>query len=101
MCRQDERKRVFIHQVVLSGAVLKHLGRSEMLELSNRINYPIFFREMFGAKRDFHDIREAVTIRYESFFDNAPPDWDKVLTGPPDRVAWLKARFRGMSKSQN
>jgi hypothetical protein len=94
MCRQDERKRIFIHQVALSGAVLKYLGRSEMLELSNRINYPIFFREMFGAKRNFHDIREAVTIRYESFFDNAPPDWDKVLTGPPDRIAWLKEHFK-------
>jgi len=94
MCRRDERKRIFIHQVALSGAVLKHLGRGEMLELSNRINYPIFFREMFGAKRDFHDIGEAVTIRYESFFENAPPDWDKVLSGPPDRIAWLKEHFK-------
>jgi hypothetical protein len=46
-------------------------------------------------------MREAVTIRYESFFDNAPADWDKVLSGPPDRVAWLKARFRERSKPQN
>ena len=94
MCRQDERKRIFIHQVALSGAVMKHLGRGEMLELSDKINYPIFFREMFGAKRDFHNIKDAVTIRYESFFDSAPPDWDKVLSGPPDRIAWLKARFQ-------
>jgi hypothetical protein len=93
MCRQDELKRVFIHQVALSGAVLKHLGRDEMLELSSRINYPVFFREMFGAKRDFHDLSEAVTIRYENFFDNAPPDWDKLLNGPPDRIAWLKKQF--------
>jgi hypothetical protein len=100
MCRQDERKRIFIYQVALSGVVLKHLGRGEMLELSDRINYPIFFREMFGAKRDFHDIREAVTIRYESFFDNAPSEWSKVLTGPPDRIAWLKARFQGVPKKQ-
>lgn len=93
MCRQHESKRIFIHQVALSGAVLKHLGRDEMFELSNRINYPVFFREMFGAKRDFHDISEAVTIRYENFFDNPPPDWDQLLSGPPDRIAWLKARF--------
>jgi len=99
MCRQDERKRIFIHQVALSGAVLKHLGQSKMLEFSNRINYPLFFREMFGAKRDFHDIMDAVTIRYESFFDNAPPDWDKVLSGPADRIAWLKERFRRGPKS--
>jgi hypothetical protein len=97
MCRQDERKRIFIHQVALAGAVLKYLDRSEMLELSSRINYPLFFREMFGAKRDFRDIQEAVTIRYESFFDNAPAGWDKMLNGPADRIAWLKARFQKQS----
>lgn len=94
MCRQDERKRIFIHQVALSGAVMKHLGRNEMLELSNRINYPIFFGEMFGAKRDFHDISRAVTIRYESFFINPPSGWDKILSGPLDRIAWIKERFQ-------
>jgi ankyrin repeat protein len=93
MCREDERKRIFIHQVALSGAVMKHLGREEILELSDRINYPIFFGEMFGSERDFHDIGEAVTIRYETFFDNPPQDWDKRLTGPPDRIAWLKAHL--------
>jgi hypothetical protein len=93
MCRQDERKRIFVHQVALSGAIMKHLGREEMLELSDRINYPVFFREMFGAARDFHDIMDAVTIRYENFFDNAPPDWDKRLSGPPDRIAWLKKKL--------
>jgi len=94
LCRRDERKRIFIHQVALAGAFMTHLGRDETLELSNRINYPLFFGEMFGSKGDFHDIREAVTIRYETFFDNPPPDWDKLLSGPPDRIAWLKARFQ-------
>jgi endonuclease/exonuclease/phosphatase family metal-dependent hydrolase len=94
MCLRDERKRIFIHQVALSGAVMKHLGRDEMLELSDRINYPIFFGEMFGSQRSFHDIREAVTIRYENFFDNAPSDWDIQLSGPPHTIAWLKARFK-------
>ena len=94
MCRQDERKRIFIHQVALSGAVMKHLRRDEIIELSSRINYPIFFGEMFGAKRDFHDISEAVTIRYESFFINPPPGWEKTLSGPADRIAWLKEIFR-------
>jgi hypothetical protein len=94
LCRRDERKRIFIHQAALAGAVMKNLGRGEMIELSDKINYPIFFGEMFGSKRSFHDIREAVTIRYESFFDSPPPDWDKLLSGPPDRIAWLKARLR-------
>jgi hypothetical protein len=97
MCRQDERKRIFIHQVALSGAVMKYLKRDEMLELSDRINYPLFFGEMFGAKRDFHDINGVVTIRYENFFTNPPPHWDKIIGGPLDRIAWLKKQFQ-MSK---
>lgn len=99
MCRQDERKRIFIHQVALSGAVMKHLRRDEIIELSGRINYPIFFGEMFGAKRDFHDISEAVTIRYESFFVKPPPDWEKLLKGPPARIAWLKEQLPTNKKS--
>ncbi|MFZ2055595.1 MAG: hypothetical protein WAU81_15505 [Candidatus Aminicenantales bacterium] len=99
LCRQDERKRVFIHQVALSGAIMKHLKRDEMLELSNRINYPIFFGEMFGAKRDFHNINGVVTIRYESFFSNPPSNWDKIIGGPLDRIAWLKKQFQTRPKS--
>ncbi len=94
MCGEDERKRIFIHQVALSGAVMKHLKRDEMLELSDRINYPLFFGEMFGAKKDFHNINGVVTIRYESFFSNPPPDWDKIIGGPLARIAWLKEQFK-------
>jgi hypothetical protein len=100
MCREDERKRIFIHQVALSGVIMKHLGRDEMLELSKNINYPLFFREMFGASRDFHNIGEAVTIRYENFLENPPPGWDKLLSGPPDRIAWLKERFQKRGQPQ-
>ncbi|HUU38850.1 MAG TPA: hypothetical protein VMW46_11690 [Candidatus Desulfaltia sp.] len=99
MCRQDERKRIFIHQVALSGALMKYLKRDEMLELSDRINYPLFFGEMFGAKKDFHDINGVVTIRYESFFSNPPPHWDKIIGGPLDRIAWLKGQFKTINKS--
>jgi hypothetical protein len=69
-----------------------------MLELSRRVNYPIFFGEMFGAKRDFHDINDAVTIRYENFFDDPPSDWEKTLRGPADRIAWLKKRLQTKKK---
>ncbi len=93
LCKQDQRKRIFTFQVALTGAILNNLDRSEMVQFSNRINYPIFFREMFGAKKDFHDITNAVTIRYEHFFINPPADWDKQLNGPEDRIAWIKEQF--------
>jgi hypothetical protein len=93
LCKQDQRKKIFTFQVALTGAILNNLAQSEIIQFSDRINYPIFFREMFGAKRDFHDITNAVTIRYEHFFVNPPKDWDKQLNGPEDRIAWIKERF--------
>ncbi len=90
MCKADVKKRIFIHQVALAGAILTHLEREEMLELSSRINYPIFFEQMFGAKRVFDDITGVVTFRHESYFRKPAPDWDKRLKGPADRIAWIK-----------
>ena len=93
ICGGDPRKRLFTFQVALVGAVLKGLPRPAMHTFSDRVNYPIFFKEMFGAKRDFHDLSNAVTVRYEQLFANPPPDWDKKLTGPADKIAWIKDRL--------
>jgi hypothetical protein len=90
MCAADVKKRIFIHQVALAGAILTHLERDEMLELSPRINYPIFFEQMFGAKRVFDDITDVVTFRHESYFRKPAADWDTRLKGPADRIAWIK-----------
>ena len=93
LCIEDPVKRRFTFQVALTGAVLNTLDQSEMIEFSERINYPIFFKEMFGAKRDFHDITNAATIRYEHFFGDPPDGWEKQLIGPTNRIDWLKSRF--------
>jgi hypothetical protein len=90
MCRADVKKRIFIHQIALAGAVLRHFDRKETLELSAAVNYPIFFEQMFGAKRVFDDITGVVTIRHESYFRDPAPDWDRRLKGPADRIAWMK-----------
>jgi hypothetical protein len=90
---RDAKKRVFTFQVALTGTFLNNLVRDEMMEFSTRYNYPIFFKEMYGAKNNFHDITGVATIRYESFFDNPLPDWDKLLSGPPDRIAWIKEHY--------
>jgi hypothetical protein len=90
MCQRDRRHRIFIHQAALVGAILTHLTRDEMLELSDRINYPIFFKQMFGAKREFNDITGVVTFRHESFFRDPAPDWERQLKGPADRIAWIR-----------
>lgn len=89
MCREDTRKRIFIHQVALVGAILTQLKRDEMLEFSNRINYPIFFEQQFESKHRFDDITGVVTFRHESYFTKPDPEWHKKLKGPADRIAWM------------
>jgi len=94
MCEMDIRKRIFLHQTALTGAILNHLTRDEILQFSDRINYPIFFREQFGAKKDFNDITEVVTFRHESYFSNPNPDWEKKLKGPKKKIDWIREHLK-------
>jgi len=98
MCREDRRKRIFIHQAALTGAILNLLRRKEMKELPPSYNYPLFFDEMFGAPRKFDDISDAVSLRYDVFFRNAPPDWSRRLKGPVEIIDWLKVHFPQRSR---
>ena len=93
MCEMDFRKRIFLHQTALTGAMLNHLNQDEMVKLSDHYNYPIFVREQFGSKKDFHDITNVVTFRHESYFSNPDPDWEKKLTGPEEKIEWIKEHF--------
>jgi hypothetical protein len=90
---QDELKRVFTFQVALVGAILGGVMPLEIIQLSKRYNYPIFFKEIFGSRREFHDITDVATIRYEHFFEEPLKDWDKVLKGPKDKIKWIRERL--------
>lgn len=90
MCDSDIKRRIFMHQAALTGAILTRIDRDQMLEFSPRINYPIFFEQMFGAKRAFDDISDVVTFRHESYFRKPAPDWDKKLKGPAEKIAWMR-----------
>jgi lipopolysaccharide biosynthesis glycosyltransferase len=90
LCKMDVRKRIFLHQTALTGAILNHLTKDEIIELSDCYNYPVFFREQFGAKKDFHNITRMVTFRHESYFSIPDTDWEKKLTGSPEKIEWIK-----------
>lgn len=90
MSEADIRKRIFLHQVALTCAVINHLRPDERQELSPRINYPFFFKEMFGGKHDFDDLTDVTTFRHESYFRDPAPDWEERLKGPPDRIDWIR-----------
>jgi hypothetical protein len=92
-CRKDEFKRIFLHQVALVGAVFHELSPREMLLLSDRVNVPLFFKEQFGAEREFDSVDGVVTLRHESYLKNPDARWREKLKGPADRVAWIKGHF--------
>ncbi len=93
MCGKDQRLGVFLHQAALSASILRWVPRGEMAPLPEAYNYPLFFKEMYGADKPYDSLDGVVTIRYDVFFKNAPPDWSKKLKGPEKNVSWLAQRF--------
>jgi hypothetical protein len=92
-CRKDQFKQIFLHQVALVGAVFHRLSPPEMVLLSDKVNVPLFFKEQFGAEREFDSVDGVVTLRHESYLKNPDARWREKLKGPADRVAWIKERF--------
>jgi len=90
MCRNDQTYRVFLHQAALTGSVLHTIGHDQMVLLSGRYNYPIFFEKQYGATRPFDSIDRAVTIRRVVNDEYLEDDWLSQLSGPPVKIAWLK-----------
>ena len=58
----------------------------EFILLSKRINDPVFFDKVFGAKHEVNDISDVVIFRHESYFRNPAPDWGERLKGPADKI---------------
>ena len=93
MCKEDIDKKIFLHQTALVGAALNTLKREEMVELPLEYNYPLFFHQMFEAATEFESIDGIVTMRYDVYFRNPDPQWAEKLTGPKEKIAWLKERL--------
>ena len=90
MCANDVKWRIFLHQTALVGPPLRKLKRDEMVELSDRCNYPIFFKAMYGAEKEFDRLDGIVTLRYDVYFQNPDSDWADKLQGPDRVIAWLR-----------
>ncbi|NIP43897.1 MAG: hypothetical protein GWO41_00965 [candidate division Zixibacteria bacterium] len=93
LAESDNRIKIFLHQVALVGAVLNNVEEKEMSELSDSVNYPIFFKEMFGADHEYDDLNGVVTLRYDYYFRNPAPDWQKKLRGPEEIISWLSDKL--------
>lgn len=93
MCVRDERARTFLHQAALAGAILSLCRRNEIEELPDSYNYPVFFKEMYGAEKEFSSIDGVVTLRYDAYFRKPAPDWADRLQGPAATISWLRDRL--------
>ena len=93
MCREDTEKRIFLHQTALVGGVLNILGRDALTELSEWYNYPMFFKRMYGAEKEFDRIDEVVTLRYDIYFRKPETDWSDKLRGPAELISLMKAHL--------
>jgi hypothetical protein len=90
MCRQDNYKRIFLHQVALAGAVPLLISKDQMLRLPDNVNYPIFFQAMYGADKEYDDLSNVITLRYDVYFRNPVRDWADKLRGPEEVINWLR-----------
>lgn len=93
MCGKDPKEHLFLHQAALTGAVLGLLGRGEMTELSESYNYPLFFDKVYPASKEFDSLAGVVTLRYDDYFKDPAPDWEKKLKGPPETISWIAERL--------
>jgi hypothetical protein len=93
LCRGEEKWRIFLHQAALVGAVLNLVDQSQLVELDNRYNYPLFFEEHWQSADRFDDISDVVTLRYDTYFRDPAPRWAQMLTGRTEVIDWLTARF--------
>jgi hypothetical protein len=93
MSKQDRLIRIFLHQVALVGAILNLLKQEEMTQFSLQYNFPLFFKQMFGAVREFDSLDDVVTFRYEFFFRDPDPNWSEKIKGPKEVIDWLKVHM--------
>jgi len=91
--KAEKLVKIFLHQTALVGAVLDLAGKDEMSRLSDNINYPLFFKEMFGAEHEYNNLANVTTLRYDIYFRNPAPDWVSRLSGPENILNWLSTHI--------
>lgn len=94
LCLANVDHRIFVHQAALTGAVLPFYSMSELCELPDTYNYPLFFNQMYDAQGAFENISNKVSIRYDAYFRNPARDWQDQLEGDPSIVEWLQKRLQ-------
>ncbi|MBC8479784.1 MAG: hypothetical protein H8D46_04910 [FCB group bacterium] len=85
--------KIFLHQFALVSAVLNTLDQNQMMEFPISVNYPLFFKEMFGADQEFDTLEDVITLRYDAYFRDPAPNWQTQLRGDKTKVNWICERL--------
>ncbi|MBW2623115.1 MAG: hypothetical protein JRD68_09440, partial [Deltaproteobacteria bacterium] len=85
------RYKIFMHQAVLTGAILATLKREELKEFSPLVNYPLHMHVDYPEARRPKSLNDLVTIRYEAFFQN--PDWQNVIPVRDPLKNWIEEQL--------
>lgn len=93
LCREDPRRRIFLHQAALAGAATTHLRSDEYARLPDAVNVPLLFHERYPAARRFDSLEDCTTIRTEAALDLNDPKWLQRVKGPTALLQWLAARL--------
>ena len=94
MCKEEVTKNIFLHQTALTGAVLHTLDRGEMVEFPHSYHFPVFFDRAYGADQPYNDLTGVVVLRVVFDLTKMGPNWPEELTGPPEKIAWLKEHLQ-------
>lgn len=79
--------KIFVHQAVLSAVLTCVLPVEKWLELPHLINYPLHMHKDYPLPKKPKDIREIVTCRYDTFFENK--NWQEQISLSDPFGAWL------------
>jgi hypothetical protein len=89
--QQDERYAIFIHQAVLSGAILSEFVIDEIQELPATYNYPLHLYAEDSTDHRPSSLEELVTFRHEGFHKD--PEWIEKMPAGESLKQWFIERL--------
>lgn len=79
--------RVFVHQAVFTATALTYLAEFDLLCLSDRVNYSLYFHDKYCKEQKKASDNQLINLRHEWFWDN--PDWQKILPADEPLKSWI------------
>jgi hypothetical protein len=90
--QQNQLYKIFVHQAVLAGVVMKLVKREEIFELPWRVNYPFHMHDKYPAARKPAAMNDLVSCRFDTFFEDQ--SWMEKLAVEEPLRSWLLDQIR-------